>query len=598
MSIYVNPSVQVLQIDGGQALLNPDLDNLVELNDSSSLAWAQFCEGRSREQVLDALAAEYDADPEELGQDLDELILDWLRRGLLSSTAPLLLLPYSVWPTEREEYVVYFPVTSLVLSVDRAMLETIRRLTPVGGAIPSVDRLDESHVSALHSLGLLQAPYVPDGHLSFHRDTPVRAVLLPTTSCNLNCRYCYASAPDKRAHHMSPEMARDAIDLVVANSLEVGYPSVDLSFMGGGEPTANWTTLQAAVEYARSQARELGIPSSTTLTTNGILSADQAHWVAESIDLVKVSFDGIREVQERQRPALGRSSFDVATETLRILSASGTRFIVRCTVTNESMSQLADSVQLIVEEFAPSSIIVNPVYVCGSCATSGIESIETKEFYAAYDEARDIGLERGIDVVTAYDKVTYSPGQYLPYCGFLKGNAFVTPDGYLSACSEVDTREDPRSHIFFFGRWSADSGFCVNEVKLAQIRSESQERGDSCDGCSTGSFCPGPCLVRKIDAATASRIADIRNDEEPDGVLNSRCIEILGSAVQSRESAIQCDMTQRFSRKQAILALELAGRTTGFASYELASTPEGVGCGLRVAVRIRIREGNGAVRSI
>jgi uncharacterized protein len=315
---------------------------------------------------------------------------------------------------------------------------------------------------------------------------------------------------------MTVEMARAAVDYVVANSFKLGEPAVAVSFMGGGEPTQNWDVLQHAVEYARSEAERLLIPASVNLTTNAAVTENQAHSIAENFDFVKVSFDGVRQVQDRQRPLKGGSSYDLARRTLGILSRENVDFLVRLTVTNDSRPYLRESIQHVLEDFTPRTIIINPVYICGSCDERGVDSIAVRPLLKEFEDIQDLGVEYGVDIVMPYDRLSYSTGVKTPYCGFEDGSCFVTSDGYLSACSEIDGLGDPRSSIFFFGEFDRSSNsFVINQEKMDQIYQLGTAPASSCGTCRSELVCAGPCLVRRLGEETAATVSQLRSGLSP-----------------------------------------------------------------------------------
>ncbi|MHC1771530.1 MAG: radical SAM protein [Flexilinea sp.] len=61
---------------------------------------------------------------------------------------------------------------------------------------------------------------------------PTEVILLPTSSCNLNCRYCYATTNTKNSV-MSGQIAKTAIDFVIGNAKKIGTNEVRIGFHGG-----------------------------------------------------------------------------------------------------------------------------------------------------------------------------------------------------------------------------------------------------------------------------------------------------------------------------------------------------------------------------
>lgn len=80
--------------------------------------------------------------------------------------------------------------------------------------------------------------------------------LLLTTTCNLRCSYCYASAGDTLRESVPLEVALRDIDFVMSNAIERQKNVVEINYHGGGEPTLNWRTLAGSLNYTRKKAEK------------------------------------------------------------------------------------------------------------------------------------------------------------------------------------------------------------------------------------------------------------------------------------------------------------------------------------------------------
>ena len=129
--------------------------------------------------------------------------------------------------------------------------------------------------------------------------------------CNLRCKYCFAGEGDysalvekvKKAEKsrtlMSPEIGKKAIDFLIANSGSRRNLEVDFF---GGEPTLNFDTVKAVIEYAGSREAEAGKNFRFTFTTNGLLlDDDKIEYINRHMDNVVLSLDGRKEVNDKMR---------------------------------------------------------------------------------------------------------------------------------------------------------------------------------------------------------------------------------------------------------------------------------------------------------
>lgn len=496
-------------------------------------------------------AAKYGIDmtsEEDFSKELETFIISLIIQGGLLCTKKLIFQPYNAIK-DNDTYCLYFPYMRLTLRVTEALYDQIRKHTVK--SYTDIFNIEEPTEDLFELYNFLCTPVSLNDSIDFHHTASRRIVMLPTTACNLKCEYCYAWREDKSIYNMTEAMAEAGIDFVASNAIADDEPSIDVSFMGGGEPTCNWNTLVHAVEYAKGIADNNQLPFSATLTTNGVLSDEKIDWIIQNINFIKISFDGVEIVQNRQRPAKTGDSFSQASYTMKRLSEANSNFLVRITVTNTSIEYLKESVEYIVEKFSPTSIIINPVYVCGSCASHGVSSIDFRTICSVFNSIQDLGINKHIDIVIPYDKVTYTDVPQLPFCGFQKGNCFLTPEGYLSACSEIDGCDDPRATIFFFGAWNEETQeLIVNEEKEEQLHQISTSPNSKCLGCSNQNFCPGPCLVRRIDSDTLEKISKMRKEKTPYSSFSEDELDILLTSNHSTESIIQCNMTEILTEYQ------------------------------------------------
>jgi len=130
---------------------------------------------------------------------------------------------------------------------------------------------------------------------------PVHVTLFPTDGCNLRCRYCYAGA-EKIRHKMSVAAGRAAIDLVAENAREVGRDNFLVGFHGNGEPFCAYDRIREFCEYTQFRAEITGIRGNINTATNGVLNDEQIDFCLAFFSNINVSFDGLPELQNRQRP--------------------------------------------------------------------------------------------------------------------------------------------------------------------------------------------------------------------------------------------------------------------------------------------------------
>jgi His-Xaa-Ser system radical SAM maturase HxsB len=133
-------------------------------------------------------------------------------------------------------------------------------------------------------------------------------IVVTTLRCNELCLYCHASRTnmDHGGVDMSLATARQVVDTI----FQAPSPSLNIEFQGG-EPTANWPTLQFIVRYAKEKNRLEGRDLALTLVTNlSLMTDERMRWLVDEGVAICTSLDGPRELHDWNRRLAGGSAFD------------------------------------------------------------------------------------------------------------------------------------------------------------------------------------------------------------------------------------------------------------------------------------------------
>ncbi len=235
---------------------------------------------------------------------------------------------------------------------------------------------------------------------------------------------------------MSRDVARRGVAYVVANAAQQGTQEVSISFHGGGEPTLNWNVMKEALSYARELAAKHSIKVLSYTATNGVMSDEKRHWIVEHLSGCSLSFDGLPELQDKQRPtASGQGSSDSAVETMRFFDSHNFDCGVRLAVTLEQLSTLSASIAHICENSRVQRIQVEPAYALGRWRDA--PSAETTEFIRNYREAEVVATRYGRHLAFSGARVGLITNHF---CGVTQDSFSLSPDGNVSACYEVRSR--------------------------------------------------------------------------------------------------------------------------------------------------------------
>jgi len=396
------------------------------------------------------------------------------------------------------KYILYAPLKRLAFLVNEDTVQLLRLLqnAEFDADNDAIARVLET----FQALGLINGEPDSRPHAMDEPDTdPTYVTLFPTFDCNLRCAYCYSMGGDQPAS-MPWEIAKAAIDLVCGNAERRGLKSFEVGFHGGGEPTANWTLLVRSVEYARELAADRGLEVSTSLASNCVWSQQQTEWVAANVKGLTVSLDGPPEIQDLQRPLRGGGgSYGAVARTLKHLDHLGYAYGIRSTVSAASVEAMSYIVAHFCKEFHPRSIHLEPLFVCGRCLTSGLAAPTPQAFLREYRNAQDVADANGVRLYYSgarLDSLTST------FCGATGRNLVVLPDGSITSCLEVCRDSDPRSSMFFYGKYDPRTGsFRFDRTRQELLQSRSVDRIQGCSDCYLKWHCAGDCPAKAVAAA-------------------------------------------------------------------------------------------------
>lgn len=166
-----------------------------------------------------------------------------------------------------------------------------------------------------------------------------------TTKCNLCCRYCY-NAKERNAieeQTIPLDVAKAAIDWYFENS-----DSRHIRFYGPGEPTQEFGKMREITKYAKSHETE-GKNVTVEIQTNGVFDENVRNWILQNANIVWMSFDGTKDIQNYNRPLNPkykylfheRTSADVLEENVKwLISNRGNQPLMvgaRVTITDRNV---------------------------------------------------------------------------------------------------------------------------------------------------------------------------------------------------------------------------------------------------------------------
>jgi len=381
-----------------------------------------------------------------------------------------------VIPLSKNRYIVYAPKTKFIFLTDK-------------NSLPNIS-------SYLKNLGKNQKKEIKNkletsNIISKHKFENYGMTLCLTTNCNLRCIYCYASGGE-RNKFMDWRIAKAAINFGLSKIKKGG--KFNLGFHGGGEPFVAFDLIKNCAEYANEKCKKRKIKLSLSVATNGILSNDKIDWIIKNNVHVNISFDGMPEIQDSQRPlAEGKPSHKFVENTVKKLNQSKINFGVRATITRQSVRKM-DNIVKYFHKLGIKDMHFEPVFECGRCLKTKTSSPDPMTFVKNYIKAFELAEKYGMSLY-------YSGGSIKKlsntFCGAAGENFFVTSDGYLTSCLEVMHKDDPASEIFFYGKFDNKKGrFIIDKKKLNLLKSRTVDKIKLCQSCFSKWHCAGDCLVK------------------------------------------------------------------------------------------------------
>ncbi len=403
-------------------------------------------------------------------------------------TCDLFTLPYT-----KEARILYAPRLGFVFSANN---DLINLLADLDGLNP--DDLNPGQKGVLEFLvkkGVLNGSDEASVVKTFpDQFSPNIVTLFPTNQCNLRCRYCYASAGDLAPLSMDWHLAVSAIDRVIVNLKAQEQNFMSLGFHGGGEPLFPWSFIRRVVEYAEERCAAEGLKLAVHSATNGLLGEGQLEWLVEHFQSLNISFDGLPHVQDYHRPLPnGKGSFAFVDRTLRFLDERDFTYGLRGTVSSYNVDLMEESLDYIAENYKTRQAHFEPLFYCGRCKTSddlnpGFDKF-SKNFQACLRKCKDHGIALAYSGCRI-ESLTSS------FCGVSSDNFSVTPDGFITACYEVTSRNDPKSDTFFIGKIGRDGALEIDEEKRRFLHSLTVDNLAYCADCFAKWHCAGECAVK------------------------------------------------------------------------------------------------------
>lgn len=321
--------------------------------------------------------------------------------------------------------------------------------------------------------------------------------LITTSNCNLRCRYCFANAGDSD-FRMSEKVAfasvRYGLERAAGRKLLISF--------FGGEPSLTPDLVKSVVDYAREKHDEFGVKDVMfNITTNGVIGKGFLEFLIQNDFFLTISMDGIPAVQNDQRPLKnGSPSSPLVEETIKTLVASKHEFMVRATVTKNSVNSLPETA-VYLSHLGVSQFHCEAINLAGRAImeTKGqpMERPTAEEFIENLIRTIECAADNGMNVLNSAYMNLLQPSVH--FCDGVGGNrCSVTYLGEITTCLEVQGGCHPTADFFIVGCYDEDrDSIIINPRKRANVcGSPIIESNKACRDCFARFVCGGGCPIR------------------------------------------------------------------------------------------------------
>ncbi len=165
-------------------------------------------------------------------------------------------------------------------------------------------------------------------------------VLYLTTTCNLNCLYCFErEGTYKNCPRMSNRVARKSVDFLIKQLKRSPKNKGGTISFFGGEPLLCWDLIKSTVQYALRESRKINRQMLFAISTNGILlDREKVFFLRKHRFQIELSIDShIKKTHDELRPTIGgKGSFDRILKKLHLFK-KGDLLLIKVTITPKNL---------------------------------------------------------------------------------------------------------------------------------------------------------------------------------------------------------------------------------------------------------------------
>ena len=276
--------------------------------------------------------------------------------------------------------------------------------------------------------------------------------------------------------------------------------------------------MKAITEYAKSHSNN-GENVTVEIQTNGVFTNDIREWVLINANIVWMSFDGMKDIQNYNRPLNPKyshifnekTSADVLEENVKwlIKNKVNKKLMIgaRVTINDSNIEKQKEMVDYFYN-LGIRYVWTNPLFysvekipVCNDTEKKNNFNFDMDSYINNYLEAYEYGREKGLFWGSFLAVNFDGESPYHCRCCIPKEAPHITPDGYISACDMVVLGgEAHHMNSFIVGKWNNDNKeFEFYEDKIKILNERKSTNMVHCKNCSVKLHCGGYCLGETVN---------------------------------------------------------------------------------------------------
>jgi radical SAM protein with 4Fe4S-binding SPASM domain len=305
------------------------------------------------------------------------------------------------------------------------------------------------------------------------------------SNCNLNCTYCYAknksTGNDKLKGFPDINMIQAVLEKILTSKKRTSEP-LTIVYHGSGEPTIYWEEMLKSFHWIKNAVQKRNVKIFTYIATNGSLKDEQIEWMSKHINLIGISCDGPKEIQNEQRSS--KTEFlRPLEEVCRKILQHGGKFDIRVTITKTSLTKQLEIVKYLIHECFANHIRIEPVYLAEQ---DGFSEDDGEIFFNNYKMAQNYATSKGSSYTYSGVRMEEIHGTY---CDSLRNNLRLTSDGLTRNCF-CFMNDEP---AFITGNLDRKTGNFELSDAINCLKAKNSEIPQECFNCINVFHCSRGC---------------------------------------------------------------------------------------------------------